>query len=78
MEEKMMDRVALKSTGRRHVARRMTALDHPRRPERFAVVWPAAVATEQLRRRPDRFPACKKALQSKRSGQPGLRATQGR
>eukprot|EP01043_Picozoa_sp_COSAG02_P037987 COSAG02_NODE_2895_length_7786_cov_3.419930_3_plen_218_part_00 len=68
----------LKSTSRRPTTCRTTALDHAHRPERFAMAWPAAVASEQLWRRPDRIPACRKARQSKRSGQSGLRATQGR
>ena len=72
----MTDREVLKSTSRRPTTRRTTALEQPRRPERFAVAWPAAVASEQLRRRPDRILACRKARQSKRSGQSGLRATQ--
>jgi hypothetical protein len=70
--------VVLRSTSRKPTTRRTTALDHLHRPERSAVAWPAAVALEQLRRRPDQIPACRKARQSKRSGQAGLRATQAR
>ena len=69
--------MVLKSTSRRPTTRRTTALDHLHRPERFTELWPAAVALQQLRRRPDQIPACRKARHSKRSGRSGLRATQG-